>query len=309
MRAQRHPSGTWHPRAMAGMTGSVLLAAVVLSTPAAAQSPAMDPIDDPIALVVIGDSIPHAGFCPQCTGWVERYADDLEARTGRPVEVRNRSRNDSATLPMIRQQVVDDTSLRAEVEDADVIIVSAGYNSLLPDPTVDVGCTDPGWGSTDADWVRWSLTATTPQCIQAGFDAYAADYDTLFGELVDLRVGKPTVMAAINVHNGNRAHPWLAATGLPQADIDAMEAYMTDIYDRWNVMLCDHAVAAGFECVDVYHLFNGPTGEESSAPWTIDNAHPSDVGSEGIAGLLGQLDISGIATTTSPASPGSVPAS
>lgn len=84
---------------------------------------------------------------------------------------------------------------------------------------------------------------------------------------------------------------------------------MTDVYDRWNAMLCDRAEAAGFACVDVYHLFNGPTGEQPSGPWTIDFAHPNDQGREGIAGLLGEVDIIAItgAREASPTTSAAVP--
>jgi len=275
----------------------LLTAATLAPAQAWAQSPALEasPAGEPIRIVVIGDSIGDGRFCPTCTGWVDRYAAAVEARTGRPVELKNRSRNDSATLPMIRDQVVGEPLARTQVTDADIVIVSAGYNSVLPDPTVDFGCTDPDWGATDADFVRWSLTKATPECIQAGLEAYAADYDTVFGDIVALRVGRPTVFAAINVHDGNKAHPVLANVGLSQDELDRWEAYLTDIYDRWNAMLCDRAEAAGFLCIDVYHVFNGPTGEASSAPWTIDNAHPNDAGSEAIAGLLAELDVSAIA--------------
>jgi hypothetical protein len=39
---------------------------------------------------------------------------------------------------------------------------------------------------------------------------------------------------------------------------------------------------------------NGPKGEEPSSAWTVDGAHPSQVGNDLIARLLAKLDITPI---------------
>ena len=81
---------------------------------------------------------------------------------------------------------------------------------------------------------------------------------------------------------------------MPQDIQDKAERFLTGLYDDWNAMLCDRATHAGFACVDVYHAFNGPSGEQPSGSWTVDGAHPSQAGNDLIAGLLAELDISTI---------------
>ena len=73
-----------------------------------------------------------------------------------------------------------------------------------------------------------------------------------------------------------------------------MERWITAAYERWNPMLCDRAKAAGFICLDIYHAFSGPKGNDSLRPFTIDGAHPNQAGSDLIASMLAKLDTSAV---------------
>ena len=212
----------------------------------------VEPVDRPIGvnptgaadalhLVVIGDSIGHADFCPECTGWVELYAKQLEASLGRPVVVANRSRNDSAGIPQIKQQVADDESLRKEIAEADVVVVSVGFNSAMPDASLGTGCTGD-MGTTDASYADWLLT-TDDACVQAGIDAWAPDYDEIFTTIAGLRPGEPTLRVALNVYDGNI--DWIQNADVPSDRVPKVERFLTTLYDRFNPMLCDRAKAAG----------------------------------------------------------------
>jgi hypothetical protein len=196
-------------------------------------------------LVVIGDSIGHADFCPECTGWVELYAKQLEASLGRPVVVANRSRNDSAGIPQIKTQVADDESLRKEIAEADVVVVSVGFNSAMPDPATGTGCTGD-IGTTDASYAAWLLT-TNDTCLQAGIDAWTSDYDDIFSTIVGLRPDAPTLRVALNVYDGNI--DWIQHADVPQDQVALIEDWLTKFYDRWNAMHCDRAEAAGLAVV------------------------------------------------------------
>jgi lysophospholipase L1-like esterase len=270
-----------------------------VETPAATAAPSPSPAAtfssaaDALHMVVIGDSIPFTAFCGACTaGFTDEYAADLEARTGRPVEVINRSRDDSAGMLQIRTQVTDDRTLRDQIAAADVVIVSVGFNNVLPDAASGIGCLGD-MGDSVESYTMW-LLATTPECRQVARDAYAADYDVIFSTITDLRAGAPTLYAALNVHDGNKGDPALHADTVPKAIQDQAESLLTSLYDDWNAMLCDRASQAGFTCVDVYHAFNGPTGEQPSGDWTVDGAHPSQAGNDLIAKLLGKLYITTI---------------
>ncbi len=276
------------------LAGTLALAVSPSTVAAASPSPAAPSSAQALLrMVVIGDSMPFTAFCGECTtGFADEYAADLEARTGRPVEVINRSRDDSAGMHQIRTQVNEDESLRDQVANADVVIVSVGFNNVMPDSSTGIGCLGD-MGATAASYMAWAL-ATTPECRQAGRDSYASDYDVIFSTIKELRAGAPTLLAVLNVHDGNKGNPEVHADSVPQAIQDEAEQWLTRLYDDWNAMLCDRATHAGFACVDVYHAFNGPTGEEPSTVWTVDGAHPSQAGNDLIAKLLGELDITTI---------------
>ncbi len=246
--------------------------------------------ENAVQLVVIGDSIPFAAFCSGCTGFVDQYAAELEARAGRPVTVANRSRDDSAGLTEIKQQVTEDEALRDEIAAADVVLVSVGFNNALPSSGI-LACSGSS-GAGAAGYIDWALSEGTPECVQAGVDWFARDYDAIFSTITDLLKGKPTLVAALNVHDGNLGGADFARADVPQEAKDRFEHWIVDAYDRWNAMLCAQAKSHGVACVDLYHAFNGPAGDQPSGANTVDGAHPSQAGNDLVADLLAKLDTS-----------------
>jgi lysophospholipase L1-like esterase len=246
-------------------------------------------------MVVIGDSIPFGGhFCPGCTAFSELYAKTLESKLGRPVVVANRSRDDGARMDDIESQVKTSATLRPEIEAADIVIVSVGFNNTLPDPTTGIGCAGD-IGRTIETYIAWAL-ATTPACLKTGINTYAAQYDRIFKMISDLRKGKPTVYAVINVHDGNLGGSDFTEANVTKDMKRLMDRWIIAAYNQWNAMECGRAKAHGFACVDVYHAFNGPAGDQPSGLVnTIDGAHPSQAGNDVIAGLLAKLDTKAIA--------------
>jgi lysophospholipase L1-like esterase len=252
----------------------------------------------PLRMVVIGDSIPFTDFCgPGCIGFDDLYAADLEAKTGRTVEVTNRSRDDTAGVADIQRQVTSDESLRTQIVAADIIIVSVGFNSVLPDPETGIGCLgDLGKGMEGV--IAWTFT-TKPACLRAQITTYAKRYDVIFKTIAAIRGDAPTVLAALNVYDGNIGSPEWRVADEPQSTIDAVDRWLIDAYDRWNPMLCDQAARHGFTCVDVYHAFNGPKGTRPNGDLTVDGAHPSQRGNDLIAELLAEIDVSAITDASS----------
>jgi len=259
-----------------------------------APSPSPSEATNALHLVVIGDSIPFGDhFCPGCTAFPAQYAKDLETRLGRPVVLQNRSRDDGAQMDDIEVQVKGSGPLRAELEAADVVLVSVGFNNAFPDPATWHDCKGDIGGSVES-YVDWALSDGSA-CLKPGLATYAKQYDRIFSMLTDLRKGKPTVFGVINVHDGNLNGSDFTDAGMPAAKLAAINAWMVGVYDRWNAMECDRGKAHGFACVDVYHAFNGPKGDQPSGTVnTIDGAHPSQAGNDLIAGLLSKLDISAI---------------
>ncbi len=245
-------------------------------------------------MVVIGDSIPFGRhFCPGCKAFVNQYGEALTAKLGHPVYVINRSRDDSAGMQQIEDQVTTEASLRDQISKAGIVIVSVGYNNALPDASTGVGC-GGDMGGTVESYVAWALS-TTATCLKAGIATYAAQYDRIFSAITDLRHGAPTIYIAINVHDGNLGGPDFVNANLPSATRARIDRWIIDAYDRWNAMLCAKAKVHQFTCVDVYHAFNGPKGDQSSRTNTVDGAHPSQAGNDVIARLLDKVDTTAIA--------------
>jgi hypothetical protein len=53
----------------------------------------------------------------------------------------------------------------------------------------------------------------------------------------------------------------------------------------------EHATSHGFTCVDLYHAFNGATGDQAIGNLAIDGTHPSQAGNDLIASLLDKVDV------------------
>jgi lysophospholipase L1-like esterase len=259
----------------------------------------------PVAhVVVLGDSIPHASFCPGCDGFVQQYARELTSSFGGEVTVSNRSRNDSAGIPQLVDQVTVEQATRDDIARADIVLLSIGFNNVMPDPEVqarlgaryggDWGC-EGDIGTSDASYAAWLLT-TEPACRQAQRAAFATLYDKLLSEIAALRGGSPTVLVLLNVYDANLQ--WVAEMrergDMTASEAAALSRVLVPLYDDWNEMECDRAAAHGFVCLDLYHAFNGSDGNKLPGTLTIDGAHPSQAGNDLIARLLKDVDVAAL---------------
>lgn len=265
-------------------------------SPSLPGSPTPIPTPPPgLNLVVVGDSIPLADPCPTCAHFVDQYANALQERSGRTVAVTNRARGDSAGLPQILDQVTSDTSLRDQLKQADIVVLSVGYNNVLPDygnpppGGLPPGCDAVAPGIGDVDIAH--IVAFTPKCNAATAARWATDYGQIFTTIVGLRADKPTAFIALNVYDGNLDNPDIRAA-VDAKTFAATENVIVDAYNTWNTMLCRDATAHGFSCVDIYHAMNGPDGTRPLGDLSIDGAHPSQKGSDLIAALLAKADVS-----------------
>ena len=91
----------------AGAAGPQDSTAVDENATASTEPTASSTEGDAISIVVIGDSIPFNSpdDCPGCTSFADSYGAAVEAATGQPVEVENRSRHDGANTAMIEEQL------------------------------------------------------------------------------------------------------------------------------------------------------------------------------------------------------------
>lgn len=273
--------------------GSPVLGAhgrIAVSRTSPTSVPTASAPEDVLHLVVIGDSIPFSDFCAGCVGFVDRFAQELRATTGTTMDVANRSRNDSAQLNDIEQQVATDASLRAQISDADIVIVSVGFNDQAPWPA------DRPCSAEQDDTLEGQVAAIvkfTDSCITETIASYQEDYDAIFSGISEL-AQDGSVLLALTVYNNALGIPGIEDVVTP-ADLDRLGVLTKQILDGWNDMLCDAGAEHGFACVDVYHDFNGPDG--TAAPGDAlesDYAHPSQLGNDRIANLLAAVDVGAV---------------
>ena len=227
-----------------------------------------------LELVAIGDSIPYnASYdCPDCTGFVDRYAEAVGAATGQPVHVLNLSDHTGLTLPGLLDELDGYTDNLAE---ADVIVVGIAHNSS--ELAADEPCGAP---MDENDLPDWSKVDRASACADASAEKYRPQFEALFSQIAALREGEPTILRTINRYND-----WI---GWDEANLGPEEDRTTKvILDRWDAMLCAAAEENGFGCADIYRAFNGPNGLEPSGDLLgADYTHPSDKGNELIAETL-----------------------
>lgn len=273
-----------------------LLVVCLTIIPGLAATPTASPVAAPaLNLVVIGDSIPFAGFCTECEhAFVDDYALRLGGALGREVNVFNRSRNDGAVLNQIADQVAGEGALRKQLASADLVIISAGMNDgptwYAPHPCgSDIG--------TSVREAVEQILSYTPACLDAEVAAREDDFRRLFTE-VDALAPEGTPVAVVNAYNWWSGWQDMMANGTPEelAQVDGSIAYFLD---AWNAQECAIAAESGFICVDLYHAFNGPDGAAPAGDLLErDYSHPSKLGNALIADLLMAADLLGTGADT-----------
>lgn len=279
-----HPSprrlGRLPASGLAGLAAMMLLAGCSGAGGSAAASgssgqDARSQVPEALRLVAVGDSIPYNSpqDCPGCRGFVDRYADAVEAATGRPVTVTNLSEHTGLTLPGLLDSF---DGVSGKLAAADVIVVGIAHNST--ELASDEPCGTPLDANDRLDW-----TALTPECADRSAEEYRPQFESLFSQIAALRAGQPTVLRAINRYND-----WI---GWVDGKLEPEQEQKTAmIIAAWNEMLCEAAEENGFSCADVSATFNGSDGRTPSGDLlAADHTHPSDLGNAAIAEVLAEL--------------------
>jgi lysophospholipase L1-like esterase len=235
----------------------------------------------PLELVAIGDSIPFNSpyDCPNCTGFVQRYAKAVGAATGRAVHTTNLSQHTGLTLPQLLDEL---DGFHRRLARADVVVVGIAHNSN--ELAADEPCGAPLRAGEQPDWSK--LTA---ECSDASAARYRPQFEALYSQIAAWRNGKPTILRTINRYND-----WI---GFPDLHLTRAQQLKTKLMiDPWNTMLCATATKNGFECADIYRTFNGPDGLTPSGKLLgTDYTHPSDQGNTKIADVLTMLGFAPLA--------------
>jgi lysophospholipase L1-like esterase len=241
------------------------------------------PAAPPLSLVAIGDSIPFNSRddCPNCTAFVYQYGDALADATGRTVQPNNLSDHTGLTLPRLLDNL---DSLSKDLAGADAIIVGIAHNSIELGTDTPCGSTlNPATGALK-DWTKVDQACATRSAATS-----RPRYDELFTKVAAQRAGKPTILIALNKYND-----WVGSSTLNLTPDQAKRTVL--IHDAWSAMICDSAKAHTFRCADIYHAFNGPTGEKPSGDLLADDyIHPSQKGNDEITRVLVDLGFAPLA--------------
>ncbi|MCU1447498.1 SGNH/GDSL hydrolase family protein [Cryobacterium sp.] len=233
-------------------------------------------------VVVIGDSIPFNSpdDCPGCVGFVESYAEALSDSSDEIYTAVNRSRHDGARVSDVLDEV-ESGSLDEALSNADVIIVSVGYNDQPP--YGDGSCYDE---AIDLDTVKGAaeaLSATTADCIGTQTATAAANLADLLGGVRGL--APDASIRALTAYNAWTGWPDFEALGAETAG-SASRTVAAGLL-AWRTVVCHEAEKVGGDCVDLLTAFNGTDGLTPSGDLLAeDYTHPSQKGNELIRDLL-----------------------
>lgn len=237
----------------------------------------------PLTLVAVGDSIPNNSSedCPNCTGFVDRYATALGEASRRPVKTMNLSEHTGLALPDL---ITELPQLEPQLSTADAIIVGIAHNSFVLNADSICGATFDEKTNKLSDW-----TKIDAHCAAESAAKYEKQYDQLYARIAALRDGKPTILLTIN-----RYSDWI---GWNDAHLTLDQQHRTTLLlDAWNTMICTAAETHAFTCADIYHAFNGPQGHEPAGTLlAADYTHPSDEGNAAIAKVLIQAGFEPVA--------------
>ena len=111
-------------------------------------------------MVVLGDSSNRPTECDGCDGYVNDYAQAIEQRAGVPVDIHNDSAIELSNVPTVDAsallaQILTDPAVRNDITDADIIVITVGFNDT-PWNRLD----DPCDAAPHYPVVRWSKITT-----------------------------------------------------------------------------------------------------------------------------------------------------
>ena len=225
--------------------------------------------DTPVSwnYTALGDSL-AAGTGASHKGYVDRYADYLEADTGARVNVTNLGRN-GQTSPELLYTLRNDPSSRRAVEEADVVTINIGINDLGRAAQAYENGTCGGADNQD--------------CLRTAVETVKGNWNAIIAELLSLRSTSDTIIRAA----GLGYTPYLDTEESPDShpsegelnDFQIFEPYLDEVNRHIAITASDN----GIPYVEV-HL-----DKEYISP---DGVHPNDEGYEVIAKRLRELGYS-----------------
>ncbi len=240
------------------------VSAVETPTPAASAKPSAAPspaVAKPIRVVGLGDSVPAGDQC-DCTSYVSLVAEQQAALLKTSAVVSNLAEGGLSTAGLNTQ--LEDSSVRQQVANADVVIITIGANDFDTDSVADSSCSGPDLS-----------------CFQSVLGQQAAQlgsvYKTVSG-LVGTGSTKVLVTGYWNVFlDGDVA----AAQG---NDYIRNSVSLTVAE---NALIASTAQAQGATYVDIFTPFKGQSGANDDTNLLADDGdHPNAAGHRTIAKAL-----------------------
>ena len=216
-------------------------------------------------LVVLGDSTNRPDNCGGCVGYIGDYARAIQRQTGMTVNVQNDSAIQLSNVPAVDAgallaQVLTSAAVRHDIANADIIVLSIGFN-------------DSPWGRLDDPCnaaprfpvVHWSriTTACTDRVVaeyKRTLDQILTQIDTLrgCGEMPGVppcseRGRRDTLIRIVTVYNAT-----IGDTVDPGWNSPAAVAPTIRGNDMMVHAQCEVVGFHGGRCADIYHVLNGP---------------------------------------------------
>lgn len=247
-----------HPVAVSAAGSTSTHVEVPGGTPSPQPSPTGTPPTGIHSLVALGDSVPR-GTGSDAVPYPEVLRRDLE-----PANPGVRLTNlgvDGATAADLADALGTDATTRSAVAGADVVLVTAGANDLVPtlDAYLSGGCDD--------------------DCTTTAVTSAAASLRAALTRISDLAPhARVLVTSYWNVfEDGDTARSDVGQKALDWSD---------EVTRAANAAFCAAATRAGAQCVDTYSLFKGDGTKNPTSLLAPDGDHPDQRGHDAIATAL-----------------------
>lgn len=206
------------------------------------------------------------------------------SRPASPVEASNWSRHDGARPIDIQEQLgSSDERLRDQLAEADVIVVSVGFNDQPPSADDHDGCPPAVSDATRLEGVIQIAANTSEACIDGVIPIIRGQVADVLAQLRE--VAPDAAIATLTAYDTWRG--WAELDAADPATVEALYAAETYWFQQWHAALCEEAEAAGAVCIDVYHAMNGPNGTDAGGDLLAAyHTHPSQAGNDVIRDLL-----------------------
>jgi lysophospholipase L1-like esterase len=223
-------------------------------------------------LVALGDSLSRPNQCAGCTGYVDLYARAIARQSGVTVNVKDDQAIELSNEPAVDAsallaQILTDNAVRHDIANADIIVISVGFND-----TPWNGLDDPCNAAPHYPVVQWAKL--TPSCIDRVVAVYKHTLDQILTQIDRLRgcgemLGVPpcsqrgasdTLLRIVTVYNstiGDKVDP---SWNSPLAIAPTIRANDLMVHAQ-----CEVIGFHGGRCADIYHLMNGPKGNRPAA--------------------------------------------